>query len=94
MERPPHYPGRKPKFSEPIRNRLRGWLRQEPDLTLAELQERLQQQLRLGVSRPSLWVVLRKKMGLRLKKSRSMPRNRTANESSSSARPSSRRSAK
>src|SRR5271157_1668936 len=38
MERVPHQPGRKPKFTEPIRERLRGWLKQQPDLTLAEMQ--------------------------------------------------------
>jgi transposase len=94
MERIPHHPGRKPKFSEPIRERLRNWLRQEPDLTLGELQEKLRQQVQLRVSQPSLWVVLRKKMGLRLKKSRSTPRNRTASGFSSSARRFSRGSAK
>lgn len=41
MERIPHRPGRKPKFTEAIRERLRGWLQQRPDLTLAELQEKL-----------------------------------------------------
>src|SRR3974390_2077227 len=76
MERLPHHPGRKPKFTEPIRERLRHWLGQQPDLTLAELQEKLQQQQQLGVSVPSLWVVLRQ-MGLRLKKSRSTRKSGT-----------------
>ena len=76
MERVRHRPGRKPKFSEGIRERLRGWLQQQPDLTLAELQDKLRQQKRLQVSVPALWVVLRK-MGLRLKKSRSMPASGT-----------------
>jgi len=70
MERIPHQPGRKPKFNEPIREQLRDWLRQQPDFTLAELQERLAQAKQLRVSVPSLWAVLGK-MGLRLKKSRS-----------------------
>jgi transposase len=94
MERVVHHPGRKPKLIEPIRERLRGWLRQQPDLTLAELQEKLLEQAQLRVSQPSLWVVLRKKMGLRLKKSRSTPKNKTARGSSSSARPGSRKSAR
>jgi len=76
MERVPHRPGRKPRFTEPIRERLRGWLQQQPDLTLAELQEKLSQEAHLGVSIPSLWTVLRK-MGLRLKKSHSMPASGT-----------------
>jgi len=62
-----HHLGRKPKFSEAIRQQLRGWLQQWPDLTRAELQEKLRQQAQLGVSQPALWVVLRK-MGLRPKK--------------------------
>jgi transposase len=69
-ERIPHRAGRKAKFSEEIRERLHHWLQQQPDLTLAELQEKLGQEKRLRVSVPSLWIVLRK-MGLRLKKSRS-----------------------
>ncbi len=94
MERTRHHPGRKPVLTEPIRERLRSWLQQQPDLTLAELQEQLLRQARLRVSRPSLWVVLRKKMGLRLKKSRSTPKNKRTRGSSSSDRPGSRRSAR
>jgi len=76
MERVPHHPGRKPKFTEPIREQLRGWLRQQPDCTLAELQARLAAEKHLRVSVPSLWVVLGK-IGLRLKKSRSPRGNET-----------------
>lgn len=91
MERVPHHPGRKPLFTEPIRQRLRAWLQQQPDLTLAELQENLRQQAHLGVSRPSLWGVLGK-MGLRLKKSRSTPASGTPNRTGSAAKPSSKSS--
>src|SRR5215471_14285495 len=70
MERMPHHPGRKPKFTEPLREQLRGWLRQRPDSTLVELQEKLAQEKQLQVSVPALWSVLGK-MGLRLKKSHS-----------------------
>jgi transposase len=70
MERLPHHPGRKPKFTQPIREQLRGWLRQQPDSTLAELQEKLAQEEQLRVSVPSLWMGLGK-MGLRLKKNHS-----------------------
>jgi transposase len=76
MERIPHHPGRKPKFTAAIRQQLCRWLQQQPDLTLAELQQKLQQQERLGVSQPSLWQVLRL-LGLRLKKSRSTLANGT-----------------
>jgi transposase len=96
MTRVPHRPGRKPKFTAPIRERLRTWLRQQPDLTLSELQDKLRGQAQLSVSRPSLWLVLRK-MGMRLKKSRSTPasgtQTRTGNggKSSSPSSPRSRR---
>jgi len=76
MDRVPHQPGRKPKFSEPIRAQLRSWLQQQPDLTLVELQEQLRVQVGLQVSVPSLWVVLQK-IGLRLKKSHSTRKSAT-----------------
>jgi len=82
MERVPHHPGRKPKFTPPVREQLRRWLEQQPDLTLAELQEQLRQHVRLSVSLPSLWMVLGK-IGMRLKKShstrKSATRRRTGN---------------
>jgi hypothetical protein len=49
-ERVPHHPGRKPKFTAPMREPLRGWLRQRPDSTLVELQEKLAQEKKLRVS--------------------------------------------
>jgi transposase len=94
MERVRHHPGRKPELDAPMQERLRRWLREQPDLTLAELQEKLRQEARLRVSQPSIWVVLRKKMGLRLKKSRSTRRNRSTRRSSSSGRRSSSGSAR
>lgn len=93
MERVPHQPGRKAKFTEPVRERLRVWLRHQPDLTLAELQEKLLDQVQLGVSRPSLWLVL-KKMGWRLKKSRSTPASATSKPTSNGAKRSSSSSAR
>jgi transposase len=94
MEHTPYRPGRKPELDEAARERLRRWLREQPDLTLAELQEKLLVEARLRVSRPSIWVVLRKKMGLRLKKSRSTPRNKRTHRYSSSGKPSNRPSAR
>jgi transposase len=93
MERVAHHPGRKPKFSEPIREQLRGWLRQQPDSTLAELQERLAAEKRLQVSVPSLWVVLGQ-MGLRLKKSRSTRGNEIPKPTRSGGKHSWKRSAR
>ena len=91
MERVPHHPGRKPKFTEPVRQQLRSWLEQPPDLTLAELQEQLRRQADVAVSLPSLWTVLRK-IGMRLKKSHSTRKSgtpkRTGNGGKRSRRPS------
>ncbi len=72
-----------------MQERLRRWLQEQPDLTLAELQEKLRQEARLRVSQPSIWVVLRKKMGLRLQQSRCTHRTRSTRRSSSSGRRSS-----
>ena len=61
---------------------LREWIRQQPDLTLAELQTRLAQQRRLTISISRLWTVIQE-MGLRLKKSRSTPPSRTPKKAAS-----------
>lgn len=56
---------------------LRGWVAQQPDLTLAELQERLRKRrrVRLGVS--ALWQALRR-LGLSYKKRPCAPPSRSA----------------
>lgn len=89
-ERIPHRPGRKPKFTPPVRERLKNWLKSQPDLTLKELQKKLEQEQGLHSSQFSIWATL-KKMGLRLKKSRSMPKSKTRRGFSSSARRTSRK---
>ena len=89
-ERIPHRPGRKSRFTPPIREQVRLWIRGQPDLTLAELQEKLRQGEQLKVSLPSIWKVL-KGMGLRLKKSRFTRKSRTSRGSRRNARPFSRR---
>ena len=85
MERLPHHPGRKPKFTGPVREQLRSWLVQQPDLTLWELQEQLREHVRLHVSVLSLWLVLRK-IGLRLKKSHSTRKSATRKPTGSGAK--------
>jgi transposase len=59
-----------------VQDWLRTRIRQQPDLTLLELQQQLHQMQDLGLSIGRLWLALRQ-MGLRLKKSRSTPKNRT-----------------
>jgi len=70
---------------EVLREQLRSWIASQPDLTLAEMQQRLARQRRLQVSIGRLGKVLRE-MGLRLKKV--TPRHRARYGSSPSpARP-------
>ncbi len=64
------------KVTAAVEADLRNWIRQQPDLTLVELQGRLRQQRQLSISIGWLWTVL-DEMGLRLKKSRSTPPNKT-----------------
>jgi transposase len=68
---------------------IRAWIeqqmRRQPDLTLQELQQRLErgQELRLSVG--WIWILLRR-WGLRHKKNRSAPRSRTRGRTSGGAR--------
>src|SRR5271157_2706904 len=57
----------------------------QPDLTLAELQERLEESAGVAVSVQHLWRVLQK-MGLRLKKSHSTHKSKTQSKSKPAAR--------
>ena len=85
MERPPAGPrGPRSKLTPEVRKQMGAWIAAQPDLTLAEIQKRLQRDLRLPVSIGRLWGVLHA-MGLRLKKSRFMPPNRTPKQAASSA---------
>ncbi|HET7100352.1 MAG TPA: FeoC-like transcriptional regulator [Terriglobia bacterium] len=74
MERvPQRRRGAVSRITAEVKDKLRGWLKEQPDLTLAELGERL---LAIGVrvSRSRVSQVLQQ-MGLRLKKSRFTPKN-------------------
>ena len=92
MERVEQRRGGNRKVTAAVEQRLRGWVQAQPDLTLAELQQKLARAHHLQVSIGRLWQVLRQ-MGLRLKKSHSTPANATRKPTSSGAKPSSRRSA-
>src|SRR5258706_4116004 len=48
-------PGRRSKFTAKIQQRVREWIAEQPDLTLHELQIRMQHELRLAASIGSLW---------------------------------------
>jgi transposase len=77
VERVEQRHGPESKVTGAVEQRLRTWVRQQPDLTLVELQERLWETARLPVSVPRVWQVLRR-MQLRLKKNHSTPPNKTA----------------
>ena len=85
VERAEQRHGPESKVTPGVEQQLRSWVRQQPDLTLAEIQERLWKTVRLPVSLARLWQVLRR-LQLRLKKNRSMPRNRTPRKISGGGR--------
>ena len=68
-----------------VEEQLRSALRRQPDLTLRELAERLEQSRQLRLSRTRLWEVLGR-MGLRRKKNRSTRPSKTARQRSSSGK--------
>ena len=77
MEKPPAGPrGPRSRLTPAVREQLRGWISQQPDLTLMEMRQRLSAELQLSVSMGRLWTVIRE-MGLRLKKSHSTPPSKT-----------------
>jgi transposase len=85
MERTEQRHGRINRVTPLVQERLREWLRQQPDLTLGELQRQLREQMQVLLSIPRLWMVLRQ-MQLRLKKSRSTPRSGTRRKTGGAAR--------
>lgn len=58
-----------------VEQQLRVELHHQPDLTLAELAQRLEQSMQIRLSKTRLWEVL-KRLGLRRKKNPSTPKNR------------------
>ena len=89
MERPGYRPGAKRRIDEPA---LASLLRGHADATLVELQAELEHKTGLRVSTQHLWRVV-KRMGFRLKKSHSTPRNATRKRTASGAKSSSKHSA-
>ena len=85
IERAEQRHGPRSRISPQVQASLRSLLRQQPDLTLAELQPRLQEREKVAVSSQHLWRVLQK-MGLRLKKSHSTRKSKTRPKSEPAAR--------
>ena len=85
MERVEQRHGPPSRMTTAVQASLRGLVRRQPDATLVELQQGLWESERIRVSFQHLWRVLQK-MGLRLKKSHSTPKNKTRLRSKSFAR--------
>jgi len=75
-ERVPHRPGRKPRVGKELHPKVLAWVESDPDLTLAELQAKLQREAGISLSTTQIWHLLRS-LSLRLKKSRSTPTSGT-----------------
>jgi transposase len=63
------------RVSPQVQQQLRSAVRQQPDVTLAELQQRIQQNTGVELGRSWLWVWLRR-LGLRHKKNHSARKNK------------------
>lgn len=68
--------GRHTRLDEVCHEKLRGWLEEQPDLTLKELIERLYAATGIAVSEPTMCRVLQQ-LGMRRKKRHYMPRSET-----------------
>jgi transposase len=92
-ERVRHRPGRKRRVGEAIEPQVLQWFGERTDLTLAELQAKLQQEAQISLCLSAVWRLVRR-LGLRLEKSRSTPPNATQRPTNSGARSSSKKSAR
>ncbi len=72
--------GRRSRVTAEALEYLAARVKEQPDRTLAKLQEDLERECGIQIRHSQLWVIL-KRMGLRFKKSRSAPPNRTASGS-------------
>jgi transposase len=92
-ERVRHRPGRKRLVGAAIEPQILNWVRQQTDLTLAELQARLQQEAQISLCLSAVWRLVRR-LGLRLKKSHSTPPSATRKSTGGGARSSLKKSAR
>ena len=76
----PYHRGPTSQVTSGVEQWLRTQIREQPDLTLAELQEKLGRELQVHLSVARLWWAV-KDLGLRLKKSRSTPKSKTRRRS-------------
>jgi transposase len=87
-ERVAYQPGPRWRVGAEAQKQVVAWVEAQPDLTLVQLQAKLNNEAGVSISRGRVWYLVRK-LGLRLKKSHSMPRNATRKPTSSDAKSSS-----
>jgi len=92
-ERVRHRPGRKRRVGAAVEGQVLDWVRERPGLTLAELQAKLHGEAQISLCLSAVWRLLRR-LGLRLKKSRSTPASGTPKPTVSGVRSSLRKSAR
>ena len=73
--------GPESRVTAAVQEWMREQIRGQPDLTLRELRQRLEEAKHVPLSMGRVWLALRQ-MGLPLKKNRSMPRSKTRNKRS------------
>src|SRR5271170_4882919 len=88
-ERVRHRPGRKRRVGAALEPQVLNWVQEQADLTLAELQAKLQQEAQISLCLSAVWRLVRR-LGLRLKKSRSTPPSGTRKTTGGDARSSSK----
>ncbi len=81
------------RVTEAVQQQIRAAVRQQADVTLWELQERMQKASGVGLSQSLLWLWLQK-LGLGRKKNRSMPKSGTRKRTGSGVRSSQKSSAR
>lgn len=82
MDAPVWRHGPESRVTAGVQQWMRERVREQPDLTLRELQQRLEESKHLRLSIGRIWLALRQ-IGLPLKKNRFTPRSKTASKPSS-----------
>jgi transposase len=90
VERVRHQPGRKRRVGAAVESQVLKWVREQPSVTLAGLQAKLQGEAEISLCLSAIWRLVRR-LGLRLKKSRSTPPSGTRKPTKSDARSSSKK---
>jgi transposase len=92
VERTTYRPGRKPRADANAQQQVVAWIAAQPDLTLAEIQRKLEDEAAVVLSRGRVWALVNK-LGLRREKSRFTLPGATQKPTRSGARNLSKKSA-